>query len=86
MDKFIVYMMCALTSLACFVLLVRSYFATRARLLLGSSVAFAFLALNNILLFVDIVLLPSAHLEVTRSLAALTGVLVLVCSLVWRDA
>ena len=86
MDRVAVYILCALTSLTCFALLVRSYFATRARLLLGSSIAFAFLALNNVLLCIDLILLPTVHLEPVRSLAALVGVFVLVCSLIWRDA
>jgi hypothetical protein len=44
-----VYILCALTSLACAVLLVRGYRRTPSRLLLLSSFCFVGLALNNAL-------------------------------------
>ena len=46
----LVYLLCALTSLACAVLLLRGYFRTRVRLLLWSGLCFVGLALNNALL------------------------------------
>ena len=46
----LVYVLCALTSLACAILLLRGYFRTRVRLLLWSGLCFAGLALNNALL------------------------------------
>jgi hypothetical protein len=49
----IVYVLCALTSLACAVLVLRSYFRSRARLLLWTGLCFAGLCLNNVLLVVD---------------------------------
>ena len=48
-----VYALCALTSLACAALLLRGYVRSRVRLLLWSGLCFAFLFLNNVLLFVD---------------------------------
>jgi uncharacterized protein DUF5985 len=79
----LVYALCALTSLLCFALLVRGYLRSRARLLLWASLCFAGLALNNVLLFVDVRVVPAVDLSAWRSLPALAGVLLLVYGLVW---
>lgn len=83
---FAVYVLCAATSLACAVLLVRGYRATRTRLLLWSSICFVGLAVNNVLLFVDLVMAPGIDLSLVRTVAAAVGVLVLVYGLVWDAA
>lgn len=49
-----VYILCAVTSLMCAVLLFKGYRDSRSRLLFWSSLCFAGLALNNVLLLVDI--------------------------------
>ena len=54
-----VYSLCFLTSAACALLLGRSYFKTRARLLLWSALCFVGLSLNNVLLFFDFVIFPT---------------------------
>jgi hypothetical protein len=69
----IVYVLCALTSVACMVLLVRGYFATRTRLLLWASLGFCALAVNNIILVLDRLVLPH-DLALARVLTALLGV------------
>ena len=79
-----VYLLCILTSLVCAVLLVRGWLATRVRLLLWSALCFIGLALNNILLFVDVRVLPATDLSVVRTLPALAGVLVLLFGLIWE--
>jgi len=79
----IVYGLCALTSIACAVLLLRAYASTRVRLLLWSGLCFTGLALNNILLFVDMRLVPEIDLSVWRTLPALAGVGLLLYGLVW---
>ena len=79
----LVYALCALTSLLCFALLVRGYLRTRARLLLWASLCFAGLALNNVILFVDVRVVPAVDLSAWRALPALAGVLLLVYGLVW---
>ena len=78
-----VYALCALASIACALLLGRAYVRSRVRLLLWSSLCFVCLALNNVLLFVDITILPDVDLSVWRSLAAIGGMLVLVKGLIW---
>ena len=84
-----VYALCAITSLACAVMLLRGYRRSRARLLLWSSLCFAFLFLNNALLFVDKVVLPDREsllgvpFAVWRSAVAAIGVALLVIGLIW---
>ena len=78
-----VYILCALTSLACAILLARGYRKSRARLLLWSGLCFAGLAINNALLFVDLVVVPSVDLSLLRSASAFAGVAVLAFGLVW---
>jgi hypothetical protein len=76
-----VYILCALTSLACAVLLVRSYFRSRTKLLLWSSVCFVGLTINNVLLVID--RLGDLDLSLSRSLTAFAAVLSLLLGLVW---
>lgn len=80
----LVYALCALTSLACAVLLLRGYFASRARLLLWSGLCFAGLALNNILLLVDKRLVPTVDLSLWRTVPAVAGVALLLYGLIWE--
>jgi heme/copper-type cytochrome/quinol oxidase subunit 4 len=79
-----VYALCALTSIACAWLLLRGYIATRVRLLLWSGLCFTGLALNNILLFIDVRVLPDVDLSIVRTIPAVIGVLLLVYGLVWE--
>lgn len=80
----LVYALCALTSLACAVLLLRGYLHSRARLLLWSGLCFAGLAANNVLLLIDKRVVPTMDLSLWRSLPALAGVAVLLYGLVWE--
>jgi hypothetical protein len=54
-----VYLLCALTSLVCTILLARAYRTTRVRLLFWSMACFAGLTAANVLLFIDLVLIPA---------------------------
>ena len=80
-----IYILCALTSAACAVLLLRSYAANRVPLLLWSGLCFVGLALNNTLLFIDLRVVPTVDLSVWRTLPALAGVSFLVYGLVWKS-
>lgn len=81
-----VYVLCALTSFACAVALIRGWVRSRERFLLWASLCFVALTANNLLLFVDLVLLPtSADLSVARSGTALAGVGILLFGLVWEE-
>ncbi len=82
----LVYLLCAATSITCAVLLVRAYRGSRTKLLLWSGLAFVGLAANNVLLFVDLVLLPtSIDLSVWRNVVALAALAVLLFGLVWES-
>ena len=78
-----VFLACATTSVLCVVLLARGWFASRSRLLLWSSLGFVGLALNNIILVVDRLLIPHADLALVRAIAAFLGVLVLLTGCIW---
>jgi len=81
----LVYVLCAATSLACAVLLLRGYRQSGARLLLWSGWCFIGLALNNALLFVDLELLPERDLFAVRSIPALVGLMLLLYGLIWEE-
>lgn len=78
------YLLCAATSFACAYLLLKAYQRSGTRLLLWSGLCFAFLTANNILLTVDLVILPSVDLFVLRNLTALVGLVLLLYGLVWE--
>jgi Family of unknown function (DUF5985) len=79
----IVYVLCALTSFACAVLLLRAYVQRRVRLLLWSGLSFIGFALGNLFLVVDTMMHPAVDLTLFRSLPVLAGVTVLIFGLVW---
>ena len=80
-----VYLLCIATSLLCLILLARSYRRSRTRLLLWSALCFVFLALNNLLLFVDVVVFPvEVDLQPYRQLTSLIGVGVLLYGFIWE--
>jgi len=54
-----VYLLCAVTSVACAMLLLRQWSRARTRLLFWSGLCFVALAVNNILLFIDLAILPT---------------------------
>ncbi len=54
-------------SLFCAILLGRSYRRTHTRLLMWSTLCFVGLTINNVLLFVDLVLIPGVDLAIVRS-------------------
>jgi uncharacterized membrane protein len=79
-----VYILCVLTSLMAMWLLLRSYRQNGSRLLLWSAAAFVAFALNNLLLFADIVLLPNVDLRPLRALTAFIGVAILLYAFIWE--
>jgi len=86
MDEFFptaVYTLCFLTSSACAWLLARSYKRSGARLLLWSCLCFVLLGANNLVLLIDMLVLPSADLRLGRLLLSLAAVSVLLFGFVW---
>lgn len=81
----IVYLLCAATSICCLLLLTRSYLRSRNRLLLWSALAFVGFALNNLLVFVDLILLPSSvDLLPLRNFTSFGALAVLLYGFVWE--
>lgn len=77
-----VYMLCAMASLACAVLLLRSYRRSRMGLILWTSLCFVGLAINNVLLFVDLVVVLHTDFRILRNATALVGVAVLLFGMI----
>ena len=80
-----IYLLCAATAFACSALLMRHYRRSRHRILLWSSLCFAGMFLNNLLLVLDRVILPDTDLSTLRLGSALLALLPLLYGLVWED-
>lgn len=84
--KVVLLMLAVLTSLSCTVLLFRGYARTLTRLLFWSALCFVFLSLNNVLLFIDIVVFPvEVDLRIYRLLASLAAILCLLYGFIWES-
>lgn len=79
-----VYAMCAATSLGCAWMLYRSYLSGSSRLLMWCAACFGFLALNNLMLMIDLTIVPEHDLRLLRGATGLAGPLVLVWGLIWE--
>jgi hypothetical protein len=79
------YAIGVLTSILCAVLLIRAYRKERTPLLLWCSLCFFGLALNNVLLFADLFIVPEIDLEVWRSAIALIALSLMLLGLIWED-
>lgn len=79
-----IYSLCALTCLACAILLFRSHGQTRARLTFWSALCFVGLTGSNMLLVLDRLVLPSYDLSTARLSAAFLGLLLLLFGLIWE--
>lgn len=81
----LVYVMCAVTSIACAVLLFRSWRRSKTTLLFSSMLCFAGLAVSNALLVIDMMVVPDQDLSVPRAVTALVALLPLLVGLVWSS-
>jgi hypothetical protein len=81
-----VYILCFLTSAACAWLLGRSYQVSRTPLLLWSSICFVFLALNNLVLVLDLVVWPNPQIDLRlpRLLLALAAGCSMLFGFIWK--
>ena len=81
----LVFLLCIATSMLCTWLLYRGWGRTKTRLLFWSALCFAFLALNNLLVFIDVIILPTQiDLRPLRLAASLVAVVVLLWGLIWE--
>jgi hypothetical protein len=81
----VVYLLCTGTSGLCAFLSLKGYYRSRVRLLLWMGICFIGLSLNNLMLLVDLKLMPEVDLSVVRSIPALIGLVVLIVGLVFKS-
>ena len=81
----LVYLLGALVTALCAVLLLRGYARSRSRLLLWSGLCFIGLTVSNALLFVDLRILPDVDLYMWRLATAAASMLLLVYGLVFES-
>jgi hypothetical protein len=80
---YLVYLLCAVTSGACMVFLLRGYVSTKLPLLFWSGLAFMAFAVANLLLFVDFAIVGDAYdLSLWRTIPTLVGVVLLLYGLI----
>lgn len=82
----VVYILCGLTSIVCTVLLLRAYFKNKVALLLWSGLCFLFLSMNNILLFMDLVVYPDVNITIYRNLTGALAMGLMVYGLVFKSS
>ena len=81
----LVYLLGALVTALCAVLLLRGYARSRSRLLLWSGLCFIGLTVSNGLLFVDLRIFPQVNLYMWRLATASGAMLLLVYGLVFES-
>ena len=77
-----IYLLCAATSLVAAAMLLRQYRLRPSRLLLWSVVGFAGLAVNNVMVYVDLVMFTGVDLSLPRSAAGAAGMVALLYGLI----
>lgn len=80
----VVYLLCLLTSGVCAFLLARAWRATATRLLLWAAVCFGLLAVNNLFLFLDLIVFPGIQLLWARQISQLAAICVLLYAFIWE--
>ena len=76
--------LCVATAAACAVLLMRAWRRTRSRLLLWTAVSFVLLAINNLLLVLDMFVFRTVDLWLPRVVTFLAALLLLLYGFVWE--
>jgi hypothetical protein len=80
----VVYILCAATSLLCAGLLLRSYAKNRVRLLFWSGLCFLGLGIDNVIMYIDVILLPTqVDFSLWRKIAGLVALMALLYGLIW---
>jgi hypothetical protein len=80
----LIYFMCAGTSAACAILLLRGYSRSKVDLLLWSALCFVGLGIANTLLVVDLVFVPQISFFLARNVITLAALCVLLYGLIWE--
>ena len=79
-----IYLACGVTSLAVAAVLFRQYLKVRTKLLLWSVISFTALALNNVLVYADLVMYTGVDLSLYRAAAGAAAMSLMVYGLVWE--
>jgi hypothetical protein len=80
----LVYLLCVATSAACAGLLGRAYLRARTQILLWTAIGFAFFALNNLLLALDLLVFTQIDLSPLRQATAGLGLASILFGFVWQ--
>jgi hypothetical protein len=80
-----IYLLCFLTSVACALLLVRSYERYKTRLLLWSALCFVALSVNNVLLLLDVLVFTAIDLRLYSAAATFIGICFLLYGFIWES-
>jgi hypothetical protein len=80
-----IYLLSALTSLVAGGLLLRYYLTRRTPLLLWSCIGFLGLAVNNVMVYVDLVLFSEVDLSLPRTLAGTIGMIAMLYGFIWES-
>ena len=81
----VVYVLCAATCLLCAVMLFRGYARRRVRLLFWSALCFVGLMLDNVMLYMDVIVFPDIDLVIWRKIPGLIAMMLLLFGLVWES-
>ena len=82
----VVYLLCALTSLLCAIMLFKAFTKSKFRLLFWSSMGFTGFAMSNVLLFLDVVIFPDVTFIINfRTIPAVIGMIVMIYGLVMEE-
>lgn len=79
-----IYLLCFLTSLSCCLLLIRSYRRTKSPVLLWTAACFILLAIDNLLVVLDLIALPTVDLSLPRLIATFLAVATLLVGFIWE--
>jgi Family of unknown function (DUF5985) len=79
-----IYLMCVATSRLCAYLLARAYRRGRTKLLIWSALCFAMLAVSNLVLAADVLLLPTIDLTLLNLATSLAAVAMLLYGFIWE--
>ena len=80
----VIYIICAITSVASACLLARGAGGPGGRMLFWSAIFFAGMAVNNVLAYVDIAIGPHVDWSLAPNLVALASLGVLLYALIWE--
>jgi hypothetical protein len=81
-----VYILCALASASCAVILISSYRKSRQEFLLWSGACFVGLAWNNLFLLCDYIFAPEMDFSIARNLSGALGTAFLIFGLLWKQS